>query len=244
MHNTTPKDCWKRIGVQGDGSCPELAQQVHCRNCPVYSEAALHLLDRPLPQNHLREWTEHFAAASVYSSGGLRPSPSQGERIATISDRRYSAAASVATENLFIFRIAREWLGLSPLLFLEVLESRPVHSLPHRRKGVVLGLVNVRGGLIICISLAALLGLEPAQEEKKNTRSRLLVVSHGEYRFAFPADEVHGTHRYDPRTLEEVPATVAKATPSYTHRILGWGDKSVACLDQELLLAAFNRSLS
>ena len=33
-------DCWNRIGVRGDGSCPELKQYVHCRNCPVYSAGA------------------------------------------------------------------------------------------------------------------------------------------------------------------------------------------------------------
>ena len=33
-------DCWNRIGVRGDASCPELEQHVHCRNCPVYSAAA------------------------------------------------------------------------------------------------------------------------------------------------------------------------------------------------------------
>ncbi len=33
-------DCWNRIGVRGDGSCPELKRHIHCRNCPVYSAAA------------------------------------------------------------------------------------------------------------------------------------------------------------------------------------------------------------
>ncbi len=54
---------------------------------------------------------------------------------------RVEAAGAKTT---FIFRVAGEWLALPPALFLEILEKRPVHSLPHRRKGVVLGLVNVR----------------------------------------------------------------------------------------------------
>src|SRR5258706_152676 len=28
--------CWNRIGVRGDGSCPELARHVHCRHCPAF----------------------------------------------------------------------------------------------------------------------------------------------------------------------------------------------------------------
>ena len=39
--------------------------------------------------------------------------------------------------------------------------NRLIHSLPHRRQGIVLGLVNVRGELLICVSLARLLGIVP-----------------------------------------------------------------------------------
>ncbi|KAI3600082.1 Chemotaxis signal transduction protein [Cupriavidus necator H850] len=38
-------DCWRRIGVRGDGSCPALAEHAHCRNCPTYAQAAAMLLD-------------------------------------------------------------------------------------------------------------------------------------------------------------------------------------------------------
>lgn len=39
-------DCWNRIGVHGDKSCPLLAEHIHCRNCQVYAAAATRLLDR------------------------------------------------------------------------------------------------------------------------------------------------------------------------------------------------------
>lgn len=39
-------DCWNRIGVHGDKSCPLLPDHVHCRNCAVYAAAATRLLDR------------------------------------------------------------------------------------------------------------------------------------------------------------------------------------------------------
>ena len=33
--------CWRRIGVYGgDHSCERLAETIHCRNCPVFHEAA------------------------------------------------------------------------------------------------------------------------------------------------------------------------------------------------------------
>ncbi|MDD2047416.1 chemotaxis protein CheW [Pseudomonas putida] len=39
-------DCWNRIGVRGDKSCPLLAEHIHCRNCDAYASAATRLLDR------------------------------------------------------------------------------------------------------------------------------------------------------------------------------------------------------
>jgi chemotaxis-related protein WspD len=45
-----PEFCWRIIGVQGgDQSCARLAEVLHCRNCPVYAEAARSLLQRESP---------------------------------------------------------------------------------------------------------------------------------------------------------------------------------------------------
>ena len=40
-------DCWNRIGVRGDQSCPLLIEHIHCRNCALYAAAAIRLLDDP-----------------------------------------------------------------------------------------------------------------------------------------------------------------------------------------------------
>ena len=131
-------DCWNKIGVRGNGSCPELEQHIHCRNCPVYSAAAKAFLDRDLPEDHLEEWSSHFA--------------------------RQKHGDDRATDCLLIFRIGFEWLALPPTLFQEVVDLRPIHSLPHRRSGSVLGLVNVRGELLVCVSLGHMLGVEKTEE--------------------------------------------------------------------------------
>ena len=115
-------DCWKTIGVEGNGTCRELPGFIHCRNCPVYSAAGLQLLNRPLPADYRREWTEHFA---------------QKQKLST----------PLKTSAL-IFRIDREWLALPTHAFQEVAERRAIHTLPHRRQGIVLGLVNIRGELL------------------------------------------------------------------------------------------------
>jgi len=54
-------DCWKKIGVWGDSTCPELKEHGHCRNCPVYSSAAAQLLNGTPPSRYLEEWTSLVA---------------------------------------------------------------------------------------------------------------------------------------------------------------------------------------
>ena len=40
-------DCWNRIGISGDRSCPELVQHVLCRNCPVFEAGTPGVLRSP-----------------------------------------------------------------------------------------------------------------------------------------------------------------------------------------------------
>lgn len=215
-------DCWNSIGVRGDGSCPELRQHVHCRNCPVFAAAASELLGGDLPAGYTADWTRHFALPGR-------------------TDQTH-------THSAVIFRIGGEWLALRTAVFEEVAGLRTVHSLPDRRNGIVLGLVNMRGELLICVSLARLLGLDTStatrHDQPHAVPSRLLVVRYLGARTVFPADEVHGIHRFHASELREPPATVTHASNRYTQHILPWRDHSVGVLDDELLCHAFNRSLS
>ena len=216
-------DCWNRIGVHGDGSCVELVVHVHCRNCPVYSAAAGRVLDRDSAGSDRGEATRQFAMRKT------------GERR--------------AAHSAFLFRIAHEWLALPTTVLDEVAGLRPVHSLPNRRSGVVLGLANVRGELLVCVSLGQLLGIEVAGDinalgQSRTAVRRLLVMREGNSRLAFPVDEVHGTERFDDADLKPAPTTVAKAAASYTRALLGWREFSVGLLDQELLFHSLNRNLA
>ncbi len=212
--------CWNKIGVYGDGSCPELAKFVHCRNCTVFSNASLQLLDRPLPEDYRQAWTTHYA-------------------------QKKQAAAS-GNVSAVLFRIAAEWLAFPTQVMQEVAEPRRVHSLPHRRQGIVLGLANVRGELLICISLGHLLGIEglPGRERLRTAHHRLMVVSWDGVRLAFPVDEVQGTHRLQAHELRSPPATVAKANPNYTQGVLYWRERTVGFLNTDLVFSTLNRSLT
>lgn len=145
-------DCWNRIGVRGDGSCPELRQYVHCRNCPVYSAGAATLLDADVPASYCADRTAHFAEPVATEDG--------------------------ETQSVVIFRVASEWLALPTAVVVEVSNLLPIHSLPHRRNGVVLGLASVRGELLVCVSLRHVVGAEAfaaAGHERKDTAYKRLL---------------------------------------------------------------------
>ncbi|MGO1068777.1 chemotaxis protein CheW [Lysobacter sp. CA199] len=154
------------------------------------------------------------------------------------------------TRTLFVFRLGSEWLGLPAAVADEVIEPRPIHGLPHRREGVVRGLVNVRGQLTVCVALEALLQLQPgAVAERPGARrnllsKRLVVLSVHDQRLAFESDEVHGSHRYDPAAVGNVPATVALSGAPFSTGVLSMdGGRSVGLLDVELMIGAINRRL-
>ncbi len=213
-------DCWNKIGVNGNSSCAELDKFVHCRNCPVYSAAARQLLDRSPPPDYRRGWVEHFARA--------KPRVTQGKMSAVI------------------FRIGAEWLALPTRTFLEVAERRRIHSVPHRRQGILLGLINIRGELRLCVSLGRLLGIdcEASPEAASGFCDRLVVVQWQDSLFTFPVDEIHGVHRYHPEELKAAPATVTRSRSNFTRGIFSWQNKPVGCLDEDLLFPTINRSLS
>lgn len=215
-------DCWNRIGVRGDLSCAQLQQHVHCRNCPVHAAAALVLLDGATPSGYQALWTERIAQAK--------------------------AVQHVALPSVLVFRIGQEWLALPTTVFHEVAELRPIHSLPHQRSDMVLGVANVRGELLICVSLARLLHLEQAAAPRPAAQGlvhpRLLVVGPQGLRLAIPVDEVQGIHRYRPDTLTAVPDTVAKAQAVHTRAMLPLQDRTVGCLDEQWLFDSLQRGLT
>ncbi|KQV89505.1 chemotaxis protein CheW [Pelomonas sp. Root1237] len=236
-------DCWNRIGIRGDGSCPELKQHVHCSHCPTHAAAALALLDRQAPPGYLADCTRHMAQAHE--------------------------AGLAEVGSAVIFRIGAEWLALPTPVFQEVAALPAIHSLPSRRGGVVQGVANVRGELLVCVSLGSVLGLahvaETGHARQRLTLRRLVVIGLDGQRLGFAVDEMHGIRRFDPATLKPVPATVARATATYSKAILAWhepatrppergrtpreapggsNERAVGLLDEQLLLYTIQRGLA
>ncbi|HEX4083963.1 MAG TPA: chemotaxis protein CheW [Chthoniobacteraceae bacterium] len=211
--------CWNQVGAWGDSTCPELRRHAHCRNCAVYSQAAVDLLDRDIPEDYLEASAGHYAQVVETSTRG--------------------AASAV------IFRVQDEWLALSTSVLKEICDLRTVRSLPHQRNAAVLGIVNVRGEMLVCISLAVLLSSAGSAHAGADrlARMRLLVAARNGERLVFPVDEVHGVLRFDSAQLTEAPATVARTASTYTRAMLQWKDKAVGVLDEDLLFQSLRRAL-
>lgn len=147
--------------------------------------------------------------------------------------------------TVFVFRLGSEWLALPPAVIDEVQEVRPIHGLPHRRSGVVRGIVGVRGRLTVLVSMEHLLhgsSAGSALNASKAARRLVVLVANGQ-RLAFEADEVSGNHRFDPAALRDAPATVSQASPRFTTDVLPVGEHSVGLLDAGLVLRALERHL-
>ncbi len=212
MASPTASPCWSRTGVSGDGSCPNLAVQVHCRNCPAFSSAGRGLLDCQAPEGYLSDWTGFLAKEKEEHAEGK--------------------ASAV------IFRLGPEWLALRTQRFREISPVKAIHRLPHRKNGILLGMVNVRGEILLCVSLKSVLGIEDetgAAPESSRAYRRMAVVEKEKDQWVVPVDEIHGVQRFDDSALRKLPVTVAKSAVRFTCGMLPWQEKSVGLLDEELL---------
>lgn len=210
-------DCWNRIGIHGDRSCPLLEEHIHCRNCPVYSAAATSLLDRyALTRND-----------QDYLQGA-------------------DAQIEVSTRSILVFRLGEEWLGLPTRCLVEIAPLQTIHSLPHQRSRALLGVANVRGALVACLSMVDLLGLDPTAAVAPSSRimPRMLIVAAQGGPVVVPVDEVHGIHAIDEQLLDSASTSGTHANARFTRGVLQWKDYSLRLLDEEQLLSAINRSLS
>ncbi len=206
-------DCWRRIGVAGDRSCPELERHVHCRNCGVFAGAAQRSLQRAVEPDYREAWARELAL----------PEP--------------QAAAIDAAAT--VFRIGAEWLAVPVALAARVAPAAPVHRLPHRSGGALLGVVNVDGRVLPAVSLAPLLGIASGNANAsapsgRHAFERLLVLALRGQRIAVPVAEMHGILRYAAATIRPPAATVG-GHPALLAGVIADGAIEAGLLDGAVL---------
>jgi chemotaxis-related protein WspD len=220
----TIDDCWNRIGIAGDRSCPELERHIHCRNCPVFAEAAKGFFDRPAPEGYLAEWSRLLAVPT---------SPADSKDL-----------------SILIFRLGNEWLALRTHVVVEVTTPRLVHRIPHRSNDILVGLVNLRGQLQLQVSLHGLLGVDtsslavPTASASEHGGApdmghapRLIVIKRDGHSWVFLAEEVLGVHRFAVSRLIGVPSNLANPENSFSQAVIHWREKSVGYLDDQRVFA-------
>jgi len=203
--------CWNRIGVQGDRSCPKLTEAIHCRNCPVFSDAGQRLFLRETPPEYLEERTRQLAEVEE--------------------------AAGADMQSLLVFRLGPEWLAIETRSVIEVVETRAIHRVPHRTDRLLLGLVNIRGELHLCVSLRELLGIE-GKAKGTVQGDRLLVAALGGDAWVFPVDGVEGVHAASAAIMEDLPHTVQKSPRYYCQAIFRHKDTRIGALSPARLVRA------
>ena len=212
-----PERCWSVIGVSqgGNQSCGELAEFIHCRNCPVFMMAGRTLMEQPAPPGYLAEWKDFLADARVRQS-----------------DR------SIST---LVFRIGTEWLAIEATAIGEVASVRPAHRIAHRSGGVLVGLVNIRGQLLLQVSLHALLHLDNASDSAKS--QRLVVIQRGAASWAFQVDDVLGVRRFSTNDIGPVPVTVAQGMARVSRGLLSLGASTAGFVDNEQLFTLLRQAV-
>lgn len=221
MKKGTDKYCWTIIGIRGSRSCPELTTHVHCRNCPRYESAGRNLLDREPPEDYIEELTKMIA----------RPEIKKDAR----------------QKIVMVFRLGAEWLALPAGIFIELTRPSPVRHVPHRSNSVFLGLVSIRGDIQMCFSVGGLLGVQ--SEADKTTAAagilrRFCVVGKHNQRWVFPVDEACGLYNYAENEVQPVPVNVAKTVQKYTVGIIAVNKRQTGLINDDLVFAALERSLS
>lgn len=221
LHSQTAvDDCWNRIGVFGDKRCPQLERHIHCRNCEVYGAAAIALLDRY--GSALERGDDDYAQSGTEEVQG-------------------------AQRSLLIFRLGEQWLAIATRCLAEVMPVSPIHVLPHRNSRGLLGVTNVRGTLVACLSLAELLDLDTQQDARRGERRvipRMLILESDSGPLVTPVDEVSGIQRIPVTRISSAKHDDKRAISRFTAGVLQWQQQSITLLDDEQLLQTMIGSLA
>ena len=222
--------CWEQIGVNGDRSCDRLEAVLHCFNCPIYVAAGRSLLDREIPIDYLQETTQALAERT--------------DAIAAIQQDSLKIGQARTTLSVMIFRLGNERFALPVFLLQEIARPAEIHVLPHCSSERFLGLVNIRGEILPCVSLSQLLGVEmPIDPTYSRINLRRMIVFGQGSRWVFPVDEVHRVYRFQPSELQDAPVVITKASKAYTQGIIEWQQEKVNYLNADRLLDTLDRRL-
>ncbi|HEC29583.1 MAG TPA: hypothetical protein ENI65_08355 [Gammaproteobacteria bacterium] len=177
-------DCWNKIGVwrRGDDICSRLEYVIHCRNCDTYIENGLNLLDRAIPDGYIQSNTRLY--------------------------RESKNDEDTTTVSCIIFRIDDEWFAFNTFVLDKINENENVHSIPHNKNSLLLGLVNIMGELEICLSLKPLVFTGVREPSADNGTGRMMVISLESGKYVIKVDEIMGIFRISSNEMGQAPVSL------------------------------------
>lgn len=191
-----------------------------------------------LPEHiHCRNCEVHAAAAICLL-----------ERYTSLQEEAEPVVDDVVSQScsLLVFRLADEWLALATARLVEVVEQLPIHSLPHQRSRSLLGVANVHGSLVACVSLAELLGIASSAAPESSGRRvtpRMLILADQGGPVVVPVDEVDGIHAIPLQCLQPAARDGGLAVSQFACGVVQWRGRSITQLDDALIGDAISRSL-
>lgn len=172
-------------------------------------ERTREFFERPPPEGYIEEWTARLAQPAVVPESDLH--------------------------SLLIFRLGAEWLALPTGCLVEVTAPQPVHSIPHRTNAALLGLVNIRGQIRLCVSLHEVLGVDRAGVGGQSPLTRMVIIQDRGEQWVFPVEQVERAVRFAGNLLRPAPSTLRGAS-HHTRAVFEWKGKTVGELDHERLI--------
>jgi len=147
--------------------------------------------------------------------------------------------------RVLVFRLGKEWVALKTEVVLNIVSAAVIHQIPHQNRGLIRGIVNIRGVLRYCVDLAELLEMEngPQKEAHKSQDGlkRMIHIFKEEDHWIIEADEVKGICSFNYDELENIPITVAKSTANYFQGLVFSHGLHFGVLEDELLFFSLRR---
>lgn len=172
--------------------------------------------DVPIPPGMREEWAAELAAPAVET-------------------RREEVL------KLFVCRVGGEWFGFEPTLLSQTLPDAEPCKLPHRGHGIVEGLVNADGRVIVCVAFDRFAGVLPATAASGT--KRLLVMNFQKWLFAIRSDEVLGVEEVSRNTIHQVPQGAPESLRQCANGLAFHKGRAVMILDTESLVRQVTKAL-
>lgn len=186
------------------------------------TSAAIRLLDRPLSESDL-------AAGARLAS---QPMEADGRR----------------TVGLLFFRIGPETLAVPAKSLRRITTFSRPSPIPHRASGLLRGLCNIRGELVLCADLHRLLGLPDRAERDPASadadQRRMIMIGPADASWVFEVDSLIGIERIDPAAMLAPPVTVERALEAFVTGLADIDGVRATVLDADRVLSGFQAGLS